>query len=85
MVSRICTAIWGTWAVMFAQYAKHLGSLVEAVNQVGSYFYPVLLGVFVLAFFLQARARVGGFLGHADGRGGDCGVLAVHAHRVPVV
>jgi Na+/proline symporter len=53
VVSRICTAIWGTWAVIFAQYAKNLGSLVEAVNQVGSYFYPVLLGVFVLAFFFK--------------------------------
>jgi SSS family solute:Na+ symporter len=52
-VSRICTAIWGTWAVLFAQYAKNLGSLVEAVNQVGSYFYPVLLGVFTLAFFFK--------------------------------
>jgi Na+/proline symporter len=53
MVSRVCTAIWGAWAVIFAQYAKNLGSLVEAVNQVGSYFYPVLLGVFVLAFFFK--------------------------------
>jgi len=53
MVSRISTAIWGAWAVMFAQYAKNLGSLVEAVNEVGSYFYPVLLGVFVLAFFFK--------------------------------
>jgi Na+/proline symporter len=53
VVSRICTAAWGAWAVMFAQYAKNLGSLVEAVNQVGSYFYPVLLGVFVLAFFFK--------------------------------
>ena len=53
VVSRICTAIWGAWAVIFAQYAKNLGSLVEAVNQVGSYFYPVLLGVFVLAFFFK--------------------------------
>jgi Na+/proline symporter len=53
VVSRVCTAIWGAWAVMFAQYAKNLGSLVEAVNQVGSYFYPVLLGVFVLAFFFK--------------------------------
>ena len=51
--SRVCTAIWGVWAVVFAQYAKNLGSLVEAVNQVGSYFYPVLLGVFVLAFFFR--------------------------------
>ena len=53
VVSRICTAIWGTWAVIFAQYARNLGSLVEAVNEVGSYFYPVLLGVFVLAFFFR--------------------------------
>jgi SSS family transporter len=53
MVSRISTAIWGAWAVIFAQYAKNLGSLVEAVNQVGSFFYPVLLGVFVLAFFFR--------------------------------
>jgi Na+/proline symporter len=53
LVSRICTAIWGAWAVIFAQYAKNLGSLVEAVNQVGSYFYPVLLGVFALAFFFK--------------------------------
>ena len=53
IVSRVFTALWGTWAVIFAQYAKNLGSLVEAVNQVGSYFYPVLLGVFVLAFFFR--------------------------------
>jgi Na+/proline symporter len=53
MVSRVFTALWGAWAVTFAQYAKNLGSLVEAVNQVGSYFYPVLLGVFVLAFFFK--------------------------------
>jgi Na+(H+)/acetate symporter ActP len=51
LASRVFTAMWGLWAVIFAQYAKNLGSLVEAVNQVGSYFYPVLLGVFVLAFF----------------------------------
>lgn len=51
VVSRLLTAVWGAWAVVFAQFAKHLGSLVEAVNLVGSYFYPVLLGVFVLAFF----------------------------------
>ena len=51
--SRVFTALWGAWAVVFAQYAKNLGSLVEAVNLVGSYFYPVLLGVFVLAFFFR--------------------------------
>jgi len=51
--SRVFTAMWGLWAVIFAQYAKQLGSLVEAVNQIGSFFYPVLLGVFILAFFFR--------------------------------
>ncbi|MDE3195406.1 MAG: sodium:solute symporter [Acidobacteriota bacterium] len=50
-VSRLFTAGWGAWAVVFSQYAKNLGSLVEVVNRVGSFFYPVLLGVFALAFF----------------------------------
>jgi Na+/proline symporter len=50
-VSKVFTAGWGIWAVVFAQYARNRGSLVEAVNQIGSYFYPVLLGVFTLAFF----------------------------------
>jgi Na+/proline symporter len=53
VASRIFTAMWGAWAVAFAQFARHLGSLVEAVNQVGSFFYPVLLGVFILAFFFK--------------------------------
>jgi Na+/proline symporter len=54
MASRIFTALWGTWAVCFAQYARHLGSLVEAVNQVGSFFYPVMLGTFILGFFFKS-------------------------------
>ncbi len=73
VVSRICTAIWGTWAVIFAQYAKNLGSLVEAVNQVGSYFYPVLLGVFVLAFFFK---RVHGSAAFWAMLTGEAGIIA---------
>jgi Na+/proline symporter len=53
MISRIFTGLWGAWAVIFAQFAKNLGSLVEAVNWVGSFFYPVLLGAFILAFFFH--------------------------------
>jgi len=53
LASRVFTALWGTWAVAFAQYARHLGSLVEAVNQVGSFFYPVMLGTFTLGFFFD--------------------------------
>ena len=53
-VSRLCTVGWGIIAVIFAQYGKNLGSLVEAVNRVGSLFYPTLLGAFALAFFFPA-------------------------------
>ncbi len=53
IASRFLTAAWGAWAVIFAQMGKHMGSLVEAVNYVGSFFYPVLLGAFTLAFFFR--------------------------------
>ena len=65
--SRVFTALWGAWAVVFAQYAKNLGSLVEAVNMVGSYFYPVLLGVFVLAFFFHNVRGSAAFWGMVAG------------------
>jgi Na+/proline symporter len=63
MVSRISTAVWGAWAVIFAQYAKNRGSLVEAINQVGSFFYPLLLGVFILAFFFKSVRGSAAFWG----------------------
>jgi Na+/proline symporter len=65
-VSRIATVFWGAYAVITAQFAGRLGSLVEAVNVLGSFFYGGLLGVFMLAFFFK---RVGA-------RGAFCGVLA---------
>ncbi|MEO7648990.1 MAG: sodium:solute symporter, partial [Bryobacteraceae bacterium] len=56
-VSRLATVFWGCYAIVFAQYGRGLGSLIEAVNMVGSLFYGSLLGVFVLAFFVP---RAGG-------------------------
>jgi SSS family solute:Na+ symporter len=67
LVSRVFTAAWGAWAVVFAQYAKNLGSLVEAVNRVGSFFYPVLLGAFVLAFFFHRVRGSAAFWGMLAG------------------
>ena len=61
--SRIATVFWGGYAVFTAQYAKRLGSLIEAVNLLGSFFYGGMLGVFVLAFcFPRVRGR-GAFWG----------------------
>lgn len=61
--SRAATLFWGGYAVLSAEYGKRLGSLVEAVNILGSLFYGGMLGVFVLAFFFpRVRAR-GAFYG----------------------
>src|SRR6185503_8866233 len=36
LASRLATAFWGLYAVGFAQFGKNLGSLIEAMNQLGS-------------------------------------------------
>ncbi len=60
---RAATLFWGAYAVISAQYVKRMGSLIEAVNVLGSFFYGGMLGVFVLAFFFpRVRAR-GAFWG----------------------
>ena len=62
-VSRLATVFWGAYAVVSAQYVKGLGSLVEAVNVLGSLFYGGMLGVFVLAFFFPRVGARGAFVG----------------------
>ena len=53
VVSKISTVIWGLWAIAFAQYASRLGSLIEAVNILGSIFYGTILGIFLIAFYAK--------------------------------
>ena len=65
--SRLATAFWAAYAVFFAQYARSLGSLIEAVNLLGSLFYGSLLGVFVLAFFFRRVTGTGAFAGMMAG------------------
>ncbi|MDQ3071073.1 MAG: sodium:solute symporter [Acidobacteriota bacterium] len=43
------TAMWGAFATVVAMYATSLGSLIEVVNKLGSFFYGSLFGIFVLA------------------------------------
>jgi SSS family transporter len=56
-LSRLYTLFWGMFCIIFAQFATNLGSLIEAVNILGSWFYGVMLGVFLVAFYLK---RIGG-------------------------
>jgi solute:Na+ symporter, SSS family len=51
------TALWGLFAIGFALFVSFAENLIEALNIVASIFYPALLGVFVVAFFLK---KVGG-------------------------
>ena len=56
--SRVATVFWGVYAIVCAQFIKGMGSLIEAVNVLGSLFYGGMLGVFVLAFsFPRVSAR----------------------------
>ncbi|MFT3747698.1 MAG: sodium:solute symporter [Agriterribacter sp.] len=51
-VSRRYTIAWGIFCIIVAQFAYNIGnSLIEAVNILGSLFYGVILGVFLVAFY----------------------------------
>jgi solute:Na+ symporter, SSS family len=56
-VAKWFTAIWGIFAIAFALFARFAENLIEAINILGSIFYGVVLGIFLVAFFLK---RVGG-------------------------
>jgi Na+/proline symporter len=57
MASKLATVFWGIWAINFALFANRLGSLIEAVNKLGSLFYGTILGIFIIAFFFK---KIGG-------------------------
>lgn len=52
-VAKWFTALWGFFAIAFALFVSFAENLIEALNIVASIFYPALLGVFVVAFFLK--------------------------------
>jgi len=56
-ISRWWTVAWGIFCIIVAQFASQLGSLIEAVNILGSLFYGVILGIFLVAFYCK---RIGG-------------------------
>jgi Na+/proline symporter len=52
-LSRWLTLFWGLFAIAVAMFATKLGSLIEAVNVLGSLFYGTILGIFVVAFYMK--------------------------------
>ena len=56
---RLHTLGWGIFCIAVAMFAAKLGSLIEAVNILGSLFYGTILGIFLVAFYIK---RAGGSL-----------------------
>ncbi len=53
-LSRWYTLGWGVFSIIVAMFTYDLGnSLIEAVNVLGSLFYGVILGVFLVALFMK--------------------------------
>ncbi|SIN79200.1 sodium:solute symporter [Chitinophaga niabensis] len=52
-MSKYVTLGWGIFCIAVAQFATNLGSLIEAVNILGSLFYGTILGIFVVAFMMK--------------------------------
>jgi Na+/proline symporter len=63
IASRVATAFWGIYAVVFAQFGGGFGALIEVVNVVGSLFYGGMLGVFILAFLFKKVGATAAFYG----------------------
>src|SRR5258706_7398569 len=53
-LSKKYTLLWGVFCIIVAMFTYNIGnSLIEAVNVLGSLFYGVILGVFLVAFFFK--------------------------------
>lgn len=47
------TLLWGAIAILFASFGSLVENLIQLVNIIGSVFYGTILGVFLVAFFIQ--------------------------------
>ncbi len=61
--SRRLTLLWGVIAIAFALFANLAENLIQAINILGSIFYGVVLGLFLLAFFVKKTGGTAAFWG----------------------
>ena len=77
-ISQWYTLGWGLFCIVVAMFTYNVGnSLIEAVNVLGSLFYGVILGVFLVAFFI--KKIVNGNVVFAAALLAECLVLVVFA------
>lgn len=67
--SKWITMAWGVFCVAVAGFASKMGSLIEAVNVLGSLFYGVMLGIFLVAFYIKWVQGNAVFAGALIGQG----------------
>lgn len=54
LYSKLLTIFWGIFCILIASFAQKLGnSMIELVNILGSWFYGVILGIFLVAFYAK--------------------------------
>jgi Na+/proline symporter len=58
---RLHTLGWGIFCIAVAMFATRMGSLIEAVNILGSLFYGTILGIFLVAFYIKRVNGTGVF------------------------
>jgi solute:Na+ symporter, SSS family len=62
-IAKWYTLGWGVFSVLVAEFAHNLGqSLIETVNILGSLFYGVILGIFLVAFYLKSVSGTATFM-----------------------
>lgn len=52
-LSQWFTLGWGVFCIIVAEFSGQVGSLIEVVNILGSLFYGVILGIFLVAFYMK--------------------------------
>ena len=66
--TRVATAFWGLFAIIFALILGETDSIIELINKIGSYFYGAILGVFILLWIKKTNG-MGAFYGILIGIG----------------
>ena len=61
--SKLFTLGWGILATIIASTLSLFDNLIQAVNLIGSLFYPIVLGIFVVAFFFKSVRSNAVFIG----------------------
>lgn len=77
--SKLFTLAWGILAIIVASTLSLFDNLIEAVNLIGSLFYPIVLGIFIVAFFFKSVKSNAVFIAAILGQG-----LVIGLHYINV-